>query len=263
MDSYFTINVSVANVYSKSDFDSSVLTQALLGESCLILDSLPKWVKIRQEDGYEGWLNQFYGIISNQPYDSNNICGDLNSIVYQNKDLTVPIRDLTFGNQLKTEKMKEGLRVFLPDGIQGWTSCKTRQVPNEINRKSLIILIRKFLGCQYLWGGKSPKGFDCSGLIQTVFNAFGILLPRDSKDQSNFFGSNIIDRNITEMGDLHFFGSKGKVSHIAITAENGKYIHCQGFVKEESFNKLDVNFNADLNTTHLHSVSIESILKSD
>lgn len=263
MNSYFTINVCVANVYSNNDFDSSVLTQALLGESCLILDEVPKWVKIRQEDGYEGWINRFYGIISNKIYDSNNICDDLNHVVYQDKGLTIPMRELTFGNQLITEKLKNYLKVSLPDGRIGWTSCKTRQTPNKIDRESLLILALKFLGCQYLWGGKSPKGFDCSGLIQTVFHAFGIMLPRDSKDQSNYFISSLIDKNKAKMGDLHFFGVKGKVSHIAIANENGKYIHSQGFVKEESFNKSDINFNADLFNTHLHSVSIENILSVD
>ena len=259
MNSYFTINVCVANVYSKNDFDSSVLTQALLGESCLILDESPKWVKIRQKDGYEGWINRFYGIISDQCYQSNNICDDLIAVVYQDKGLTIPMRELTFGNQLKTEKLKDGLMVTLPDGLMGWTSCKVRQAPNKIDRESLLILVRKFLGCQYLWGGKSPNGFDCSGLVQTVFNTFGILLPRDSGDQSDFFSSDRIAREDVEPGDLHFFGKGQKVTHIAIASSQNRYIHCQGFVKEESFDRTDNHFNADLLNSYMHSVSVKKV----
>ena len=42
---------------------------------------------------------------------------------------------------------------------------------------------KQLIGTPFLWGGTSGFGFDCSGLVQAVFNTNGILVPRDSKDQ--------------------------------------------------------------------------------
>ncbi len=263
MASYFTINVCAANIYGKDNFDSNVLTQALLGESSPILDESVQWVKIRQADGYEGWINRFFGVISDKLYGPNYMVDELTSFVYADSELSLPSRELTYGNQLVAEKLEFGWEVTLPDGSRGFTQCKMRNNFPSLARESLITLTRKFLGIQYLWGGKSPKGFDCSGLVQAVFNTFGILLPRDSGDQSEFFISNKIARNDVKIGDLHFFGKQNKVTHIAIASSKKRYIHCQGFVKEESFDRTDHNFNADLLNTYLHSVSVKKVFKKN
>ncbi|MDP7474473.1 MAG: SH3 domain-containing protein, partial [Candidatus Marinimicrobia bacterium] len=71
--SLFTINTSVANVYCEPDFNSTMVTQALLGESCEVLNQHENWVLIRQWDGYEGWVNHFVGVHSGEPYMSSHI----------------------------------------------------------------------------------------------------------------------------------------------------------------------------------------------
>ena len=68
--SYFIINTAVANVYKEASHNSAVVTQALMGESCNILEQKDEWYRIKQWDGYEGWIYYFYGIESNTKYNS-------------------------------------------------------------------------------------------------------------------------------------------------------------------------------------------------
>jgi len=259
MNSNFTINVCVANVYRDGDFDSPVVTQALLGESCPILDEAEKWVLIRQNDGYEGWVNRFYGVESTNAYLSNMTCDDISGTIFTDSELSTPVRTLTFGARIKTEDKGQVWLVTLPDGVQGWTQCRLRERPHNPSREAVVSIARKFLGVQYLWGGKSPRGFDCSGLIQTIFNAVGISLPRDSQDQSTFFLSQKIEREKAQAGDLHFFGHDGKVTHVALGIGGGQYIHSQGWVKEESFVESHPNYNSVLSALYLHTVSTDNV----
>jgi len=84
----------------------------------------------------------------------------------------------------------------------------------------------------YVWGGKSPKGFDCSGLVQFVFGLHGLPLPRDSVDQ---FASGVAGSGSAAVGDLLFFGNP-KISHVAVQFDSELYLHARGTVR---LNSLD------------------------
>ena len=62
-------------------------------------------------------------------------------------------------------------------------------------------------------------GFDCSGLVQSVLKICGLKIPRDSKDQRSFLKNDQIDILDAEPGDLHFFGTKDKVSHVGFSTK--------------------------------------------
>jgi cell wall-associated NlpC family hydrolase len=83
----------------------------------------------------------------------------------------------------------------------------------------------QFLGVRYRRSGESVKsGFDCSGLVKTLFSKFNIELPRTSREQ--YQQGDKIDRDQLEVGDLVFFSSKGNnPTHVGIYVGENKFIH--------------------------------------
>ena len=256
---YFNVNASVVNIYSDPDFNSAVVTQGLLGESCKIIDLKDDWCNVKQWDDYGGWIHIQQGIVADKPYDANLTVFEMDGIVTKKSSKKV-IRDLAFGNLLRGKPMNGGFSVTLPDGEKGWTDTLLGRMTERPTRKSIIRLARSFLGVPYLWGGKSPHGFDCSGYIQTVYKTFNIELPRDAYQQADHFKEFTITMDEAKQADLHFFKNNGKMTHVVLAEENGYFLHAQGWVKEESLDPSAPNFNSDLKKKYAFSVSMEPIL---
>ena len=170
------------------------------------------------------------------------------------------IRDLTFGNKLIGKAKNGGFDLVLPDGEKGWTDTLLGNMTDKPSRKSILRLARSFLGTPYLWGGKSPHGFDCSGFIQSIFYTFNIELPRDSFQQAKFLEKYKINRDKVQECDLHFFKNNNIISHVALAEDSGYYLHSQGWVKQESFDKKSPNYNQDLDSKYTFSISMKEIL---
>jgi cell wall-associated NlpC family hydrolase len=91
---------------------------------------------------------------------------------------------------------------------EGWIFKDHLKKISELDaQRDHVIPALKFLGCPYLYGGRSPQGLDCSGLVQLAMQYCGMECPRDTKDQIEI-GTRVLPDNITR-GDLVFF--KGHV----------------------------------------------------
>src|SRR5436190_14416120 len=84
----------------------------------------------------------------------------------------------------------------------------------------LVGFAEHFVGTRYAWGGTSPSGFDCSGLVQFVYAHFGIPLPRTTYGQ--FGRGRRVGRWGLRPGDLVFFEGVG---HVGMYIGNGRFIH--------------------------------------
>ncbi len=98
----------------------------------------------------------------------------------------------------------------------------------QLSGSAVVADAAKYLGVPYQWGGTSPStGFDCSGLVQTVFADLGVSLPRTSQEQATS-GVAVPSLAQAQPGDLVFFaGSDGTATspgHVGIYIGNGQMI---------------------------------------
>jgi cell wall-associated NlpC family hydrolase len=91
---------------------------------------------------------------------------------------------------------------------------------------------KHYLGVPYLWGGTTPAGFDCSGLVQYAYRQVGISIPRTSRAQFAFGQFIPPSRtDLLEPGDLVFFaygGDPANVHHVGMYVGGGVFIHAPG-----------------------------------
>ncbi|WP_024831455.1 C40 family peptidase [Ruminiclostridium josui] len=148
---------------------------------------------------------------------------------------------MTRGDKLSIlESSGDWLKVKTSDGKTGWafsqyvvlskiSDAKTsdKQSENSADQSEQIVNFAKtLLGTEYVYGGTTPKGFDCSGFVQYVFKHFDISLERVASKQATQ-GSSVSSQDLSA-GDLVFFDTDGghnSISHVGIYIGNGQFIH--------------------------------------
>jgi hypothetical protein len=246
---YGQINVSVANLYSQPQYRSEVVSQALLGEKCTIVQSDRNFSKIILEDGYEGWISdQQWVKYSEGKHNSRKVRAHFIRIFEKPDFLAQPVRDAVIGTHLNiVAELPEWFRVLLPDGKTGYVAQRGFGPFPATSRNGIRELAMEFYGYPYQWGGRSPKGFDCSGFVQTVFALLNMNLPRDAWMQYRQAVPVSNDPQRANTGDLCFFAEQPeKISHVGIALGAGKIIHARGMVGVNSISRGAADFRKDL-----------------
>jgi len=105
---------------------------------------------------------------------------------------------------------------FLPE------PCLATEAPRSPDLASAAAL---YLGCPYLWGGRSFLGIDCSGLVQEAFRDLGIVVPRDTDMQREALG---VRADVARVSDLQRNDLIYIPAHVMIYAGKGTVIHASG-----------------------------------
>jgi cell wall-associated NlpC family hydrolase len=108
-----------------------------------------------------------------------------------------------------------------PQGSFGVGNPVSSSIPGD-RYSSVVGIAMQYLGVKYVWGGASPSGFDCSGLVMYVYAQVGVSLPHYTVAQWNYPDAVSVPRNELEPGDLVFFAGLG---HVGIYVGNGQFIH--------------------------------------
>jgi hypothetical protein len=188
-------------------------------------------------DGYQGWVHAGYLL----EVDSQAATDWRAHATGWSQGASVRIGDAATALPLRARvRMEEGA-VVLPDKrrarvMDGRIRELSHVRAEACTRSPEQWALEHFLGSPYLWGGVTPWGVDCSGLVQTTFAARGVSLPRDSAQQARC-GENV-ELEATRPGDLLFF--KGETSegitHVAFAGQSDTLVHstlsCGGMLAE-------------------------------
>ncbi|MDX9750113.1 MAG: C40 family peptidase [Flavobacteriales bacterium] len=227
---------------------AELVSQWLFGETAEVLEATPKWSRLRfDHDGYEGWVDNKQLLPCPTPnYDPDRRVIGPGTVV----DLGERPVHLPYGAVLP----------FFADGTILWQDRRipVQAVDNhrpELDRAELLDLyLHPFLGAPYLWGGRTPWGVDCSGLVQMLFILMGIYLPRDAARQAQE-GDTIELLDLAGPGDLAFFDNdEGRIVHVGVVLPrdaggNLRIAHASGRVRIDTLDQQGI-FNAE---EHLYS----------
>lgn len=239
MSSAVAVVSALAPVMAEASVRAEQVTQLVMGETAEVTGRQGEWLAVRRHlDGYEGWMNAGYA--RELEPEATSAWRYAAAALSDGAQLTVG-RDLVLAPLGARLELDDGL-VTLPDGRAGRvltgsirsasdTVDAARATPAE------VWALEHFRGTPYQWGGITPLGVDCSGLVQTTFFMRGITVPRDASQQAQFGAGVPLDA--TRPGDLLFFRSESgadRITHVAFLAEDNTVVHstisCGGVVHE-------------------------------
>jgi cell wall-associated NlpC family hydrolase len=120
--------------------------------------------------------------------------------------------------------------VGLAGGLAGCSSTPRQAearpgvpVPADAVRTQVVFTAMQMVGVPYQWGGATPQGFDCSGLVQYAYSNAGLRLPRTAAAQLKAVTPLTLEN--AEAGDLLFFREGKRTSHVAIYLGQGRFVH--------------------------------------
>ena len=101
----------------------------------------------------------------------------------------------------------------------------------------------QMVGVPYQYGGFTPKGFDCSGLVYYSYREAGLTVPRTSGEQ--FKAANRVDLEDVRPGDLLFFARRRSVDHVAIYLGDNQFVHAPSTGKRVSVARMSDPYYRD------------------
>ncbi len=228
----------IAPLFREPSLRSEQVSQLVLGETARVEQARAEWRRVTGDlDGYAGWVHAGY-------------------LLEVDDTAAARWRDEARGWSLGVAARVEGQRVRLPlrarvalerdlvrlpgggrgrimegavPDVAGCAAAARAQPPERW-------ALEHFAGAPYQWGGVTPWGVDCSGLVQTTFAARGIALPRDAALQVGCGAP--VPAGAVRPGDLLFFRSEadGRITHVAFAAQADTLIHatvaCGGVLAE-------------------------------
>lgn len=258
---YGIVRVSVAQLRRNPDVIHEIVDQALLGTEVKVLKIADRfWAYCQLDDDYLGWMMISSLEIGNKEFldnwrkqDKLIVTSNYGQIWEQRNESGRSVSDVVLGNILVNQGKNRGwYHVVLPDGRVGYIRAASVMEESKYfaqlrsTAESMIDLAYKFLGFPYLWGGRSTKGFDCSGFTQTLYKMHGISLPRDANMQVKSGTEVALDDSFNNLkpGDLLFFGRDLEhIFHVGMYLGKMQFIHSDGMVRINSFDPDDENFS--------------------
>jgi len=214
------------------------VTQLVLGESAAVLERQGEWRRVRtRADGYEAWVHRGY---------LRELADGQADEWIARANLWSEGAELDAGGALvrlplRARVAAAGEELLLPDDRRARVVRGRVRAFDAVAAEALALppeewAARHFMGAPYQWGGVTPWGVDCSGMVQTTYAARGVAVPRDSAHQAEV--GEPVPLHAVRPGDLLFFrGESGpRISHVAFAGADDTLVHatlaCGGVLRE-------------------------------
>ena len=253
-DRFGVVTLAALDARPRPDHRSELVSQLLLGETVRVLaaDRAGLWLRVRNDsDGYVGWVRA-WGIRPLHAAAAERwrrrakarIAGAY-AIVTSEAGRGHVLTPAFWNGRIAVGRGRGPNRqVELPDGRRGWIRATALAATRP---HGLVARIRLLLGTPYLWGGRTPLGFDCSGFVQQLLWEQGMPLPRDAQEQHDATRCPVLDASSLRLGDLVYFGTTPKsVGHVALALGRGYYAHCRGCVRINSLLRDNAMYDIEL-----------------
>jgi len=214
-----TVRTAIAPMHSEPSVATQMISQQLAGHRVEVIDEEGDWVCVTGEDAYNGWIH--LGFLARAPHPS----------ARQSRQPSL----VSLGCVTRTrsgERRALPLRALLaPDeAVETGEAIEARRLTERFASDAEGVTRtaqQYFSSTSYLWGGVTPWGADCSGLVQSVFALHGVQLPRDAWQQAEL--GRDAGRDIGELvpGDLLFFTDRAdrRITHVGISLGDRRMVH--------------------------------------
>jgi hypothetical protein len=225
------VSESAAVVREKPEDRSRIEDILRYGMPVIVDERAGEWVRVGR-----GWMRESSLMeVGKDPNQAAALVSHRGAYLFEEADTERgPIFSLPF--EAPVEVVEEGerwIRVQLFDGKRGYIQRSHLNLsPRILSLAETIDFSRHFLGLNYVYGGTTSYGYDCSGFVQMLYRQMGIALPRNSWEQAA--DVRLIGVEKAEAGDLVFFrNALGKVTHVAMMISSEEFIHA--YTKEEAW----------------------------
>jgi len=232
-----TVRSPIAPMHSEPRIASQMISQQVAGHRVDVLETEADWSRARSADGYDGWMHVGFlarapGPGSRQSMQPGRVSLGCRTETARGDSRALPLRAL-----LSPDEIVKSGEVIDASRVAGRFPLE----PEAITRTAREF----FAGTSYVWGGVTPWGADCSGLVQSTFSLHGLQLPRDAWQQAET-GTDA-GRDIGELmvADLLFFSDRPdkRITHVGIALGARRMVHLSlgrgGYAIEELANRND------------------------
>lgn len=233
-----TVRTPIAPMHGEPRVASPMISQQLSGHRVEVLEQDRDWVRARGRDGYDGWMH--VGFIARAPQ---------SSARQSRQPPRISLGCVTYTAAGDRRALPLRAQLSPEESVKSGEALEANRLTERFPLDPIAITRSAqeyFAGTSYLWGGLTPWGADCSGLVQSVFALHGLQLPRDAWQQAEL-GTDA-GRDIGELkpADLLFFTDRAdqKVTHVGIGLGERRMVHLAlgrgGYAIERLSDRSDV-----------------------